>query len=87
MIITMDVVRLSRMAEMKKVMNAIRQSSARLLCVCIVVRTKLKPPFWSTSSTIVMAPIRKKSVVEVLPKCPSMTLAPAAAACPSATDR
>ena len=71
--ITMAVVRLSRMAERKNVMNAMRHSSARLLLVRRVSRTKLKPPFWSTSSTMVIAPMRKNSVVEVLPKCFSIT--------------
>ena len=68
MIITMDVVRLSRMADRMKVMKAMRHSSARFDLVCSVSRTKLKPPFWSTSSTMVMAPIRKNSVVAVLPR-------------------
>ena len=68
MIITMDVVRLSRMADRMKVMKAMRQSRARFDFVCSVSRTKLNPPFWSTSSTMVMAPIRKNSVVAVLPR-------------------
>ena len=72
-IITIEVVRLSRMAERKKVMKAMRQSRVRLLWVCITSRTKLKPPFWSTSSTMVMAPIRKNKVVDVEPRCCSMT--------------
>ena len=67
-IITMDVVRLSRIADNMNVMKAMRQSRAFLLLVFRVSRTKLKPPFWSTSSTIVMAPIRKNSVVAVLPR-------------------
>ena len=74
MIITIEVVRLSRMAERMKVMKAIRQSSARFDLVFSVSRTKLKPPFWSTSSTMVMAPIRKKSVVAVEPKCRSISV-------------
>ena len=45
MIITIEVVRLSRMAERMKVMKAIRQSSARFDLVFSVSRTKLKPPF------------------------------------------
>ena len=73
MIITIEVVRLSRMAERMNVIKAIRHSKAFLLFVCKVSRTKLKPPFWSTSSTIVMAPIRKNSVVDVLPRCFSIT--------------
>ena len=70
---TMLVVRLSRMADKMKVMKAMRQSRLRLLRVLIMLRTKLKPPFWSTSSTIVMAPMRKNSVVAVLPRCFSIT--------------
>ena len=72
-IITMLVVRLSSMAERKNVMKAIRHSSVRLLLVFIMPLTKLKPPFWSTSSTIVMAPMRKNRVVDVLPRCFSIT--------------
>jgi hypothetical protein len=72
MIITMLVVRLSRMADRKKVMNAMRHNSARLLRVFITERTQLNPPFWSTISTMVMAPMRKKRVVDVLPRCFSM---------------
>jgi len=68
-IITIDVVRLSRMADRMNVMNAMRQSSFFLLLVFIVSLTKLNPPFWSTSSTIVIAPMRKNSVVDVLPRC------------------
>ena len=68
MIITIDVVRLSRMAERIKVMNAMRHRSALLLLVLSMSRTKLKPPFWSTTSTMVIAPMRKKSVVAVLPR-------------------
>ena len=64
----MLVVRLSRMAERKKVMKAMRHMSERLLVVIIVSRTKLKPPFLSTISTMVMAPIRKKSVSLVSPR-------------------
>ena len=72
MIITMDVVRLSSIAERIKVMKAIRHSRAFLLFVFSVSLTKLKPPFWSTSSTIVIAPMRKNSVVAVLPRWCSM---------------
>ena len=73
-IITIEVVRLSRMAERMKVMKAMRHSRAFLLLVCSVSRTKLKPPFWSTSSTMVIAPMRKNSVVAVLPRWCSMTV-------------
>ena len=72
-IITIDVVRLSRMADRMNVMKAMRHSSDLLLLVCSVSRTKLKPPFWSTSSTMVMAPMRKNSVVLVEPRWCSMT--------------
>ena len=72
MIITMLVVMLSRMAERMNVMNAIRHNSTRLLLVCITRRTQSKPPFWSTTSTMVMAPMRKKSVVPVSPRWPWM---------------
>ena len=68
----MDVVRLSRIALRMNVMKAMRHRSERLLLVFSVSLTKLKPPFWSTSSTIVMAPIRKNSVVPVSPRCSSM---------------
>ena len=73
-IITIEVVRLSRMALRIKVMMAIRHSNERLLLVFRVSLTKLKPPFWSTSSTMVMAPIRKKRVVPVSPRCSSIIL-------------
>ena len=66
--ITMLVVRLSRMAESMKVRKAMRQSRLRLLLVRSMLRTKLKPPLWSTSYTMVMAPIKKKRVVAVLPR-------------------
>ena len=69
MIITILVVRLSRIAERKKVRIAIRQRSARFDLVFITLRTQLNPPFWSTISTMVIAPIRKKSVVAVSPRC------------------
>ena len=70
---TILVVKLSKMADRKKVMNAMRHNSPRLFFVFITSLTKLKPPFWSTISTIVIAPIKKNKVVEVLPKCFSMT--------------
>ena len=67
--ITMLVVRLSSMAERKKVIKAMRHNRARFDFVFITLRTQLKPPFWSTISTMVMAPMRKNSVVEVSPRC------------------
>ena len=84
-IITMDVVRLSRMAERMNVMKAIRHSRERLLLVFSVSLTKLKPPFWSTNSTMVMAPIRKNSVVPVSPRCSSIILLTAPAICSCST--
>ena len=72
---TMEVVRLSRMADRKNVMNAMRHMSLRLERVFIVSRTKLKPPLESTISTMVMAPIRKNSVPAASPKWCSMTSA------------
>ena len=86
MIITMLVVRLSRMADRMKVMKAMRHSRARLLFVFITLRTKLKPPFWSTISTMVMAPMRKNNVVLVLPRCFSMTSLTAWATCPPTAE-
>ena len=68
MIITIEVVRLSRMAERKNVINATRHSSLRFERVFIVSRTKLKPPLASTISTMVMAPMRKNSVSAVSPR-------------------
>ena len=74
---------LSSMAERKNVRMVIRHRRAFLLLVFIMSRTKLKPPFWSTTSTMVIAPMRKNSVVAVLPRWPSIT-EPAYAAMPSA---
>ena len=71
--ITMAVVMLSRMAERKNVMKAMRHSRARLLLEAMMPLTKLNPPFWSTTSTMVIAPIRKNSVVAVLPRWRSIT--------------
>ena len=64
----MLVVRLSRMALRIKVRNASRHNRVCLLLVRKGSRTKLNPPFWSTTSTIAIAPIRKKIVVAVSPK-------------------
>ena len=44
-IITMEVVRLSRMADRKKVIKAIFHNNERLLLVLIRDCTQLKPPF------------------------------------------
>ena len=59
-------------AERKKVINAILHISLRLERVFSVSRTKLNPPFESTISTMVIAPIRKNSVDEVSPRWSSM---------------
>ena len=45
MIITMLVVRLSRIAERKNVRKAMRHSSVRLPLLFITPRTQLNPPF------------------------------------------
>ena len=82
-IITMLVVRLSRMADRKKVIKAMRHNSPRLLCVCMESRTKLNPPLVSTTSTMVIAPMRKNSVSAVSPKC-SLRLSPTCANIPAA---
>ena len=86
MIITMLVVRLSRMADRKKVMKATLHSSLRLERVLMVSRTKLKPPFESTISTMVIAPIRKNSVPPASPRWCSITSAMWWTMLPSATS-
>ena len=65
---TIEVVRLSRMADRKKVIKAMRHMSLRLERVFMASRTKLKPPLESTISTMVMAPIRKKRVPAASPR-------------------
>ena len=67
-IITMEVVRLSSTAERISVMKPIFHSSAPLLLDFSTLRTKLNPPYWSTTSTMVMAPMRKNSVVPASPR-------------------
>ena len=62
-----------------KVRNAMRHRRARLDLVFIPVRPQLKPAFWSTTSTIVMAHMRKNRVVEVSPRCSWMIEVTAAA--------
>ena len=67
MIITIEVVRLSRTADMKKVMIE-TITSKRLLSRAVTRRVmKLKPPWASINSTIVIAPIRKINVVLISP--------------------
>ena len=57
-VINIAVVRLSSIADMKKVKNEIIQRSLRLLRVFILSVMQVNPPWTSTSSTIVIAPIR-----------------------------
>ena len=59
-IITILVVKLSKIAERKKVMKAIFHNKLRFDLERITFLTQLKPPFWSTISTIVIAPMRKE---------------------------
>ena len=66
---TIVVVRLSSTAERKKVMKAIFHNNERLVRECSTLRTKLKPPLVSMISTTVMAPMRKKSVSVISPRC------------------
>ena len=81
-IMTILVVRLSKIADKKKVMKAMRHNNARLDFVRITPFTQLKPPFWSTISTIVIAPIKKNRVVEVSPKWSMMSLLTKPVTCP-----
>ena len=69
MIITiiMAVVMLSRTAERKNVMSVSFHSSPTLLFDTNFSRTKSKPPFVSTTSTMTMAPRRKKRISDVSP--------------------
>ena len=69
MTITMDVVRLSSVADKKKVTIITLHSRACLLRVANFCLTKLKPPLLSTTSTMVIAPSRKKSISLVSPTC------------------
>ena len=69
MIMTIVVVRLSSTAERIKVMKAIFHRSDRLVLERRASRTKLNPPFVSMISTTVMAPMRKKSVSLISPRC------------------
>ena len=71
-IMTIEVVRLSSTADSIAVMNAIFQRSERLVFDANAPRTQLKPPCWSTISTIVMAPMRKNNVVPASPRFFSM---------------
>ena len=66
--ITIDVVRLSSIADKKKVIKQIIHNSFRLLVVVILWVTILKPLWVAISSTMVMAPSRKKIISAMLPK-------------------
>ena len=69
MIIMIVVVMLSSTADIKKVMIDSNQSSLRLLRVLMWSVMTWNPPCRSISSTMVMAPIRKKRISLVSPSC------------------
>ena len=76
---TMVVVRLSRMDDMKNVIPATSHSSTRASPVAMSRVTTLNPWCASTVSTMVMAPSRKKMTWLTSPSCdsrPSRTSAP-----------
>ena len=60
-----DAVRLSNNAEKKNATNPSIQNSLSLLVVLIRSVTTLNPPCISIISTIVIAPIRKKSILDI----------------------
>ena len=64
----MDVVRLSRRAEKKNDTNPRIQNSFSLLVVFILSVTTLNPPWMSIISTIVIAPIKKKRILDISDK-------------------
>lgn len=66
--ITIAVVRLSNVADMKNVMIPMIHSSLRLRRVVIRFVMILKPPCTSISSTMVMAPIRKNRISAISPR-------------------
>ena len=68
------VVRLSRTADMKKVTNAIIQSSFLFFLAVMVSVMMLNPPYRSITSTMVIALMRKIRISHVSPSC-SSTLA------------
>lgn len=82
MIIMIVVVMLSSTADIKKVMIDSNQSSLRLLRVLMWSVMTWNPPCRSISSTMVMAPIRKKSISLVSPSC-SISCVPIWASLPS----
>ena len=64
----MDVVRLSRRAEKKNDTNPRIQNNFNLLVVFILSVTTLNPPWMSIISTIVIAPIKKKRILDISDK-------------------
>ena len=64
----MDVVRLSRRAEKKNDTNPRIQNNFSLLVVFILSVTTLNPPWMSIISTIVIAPIKKKRILDISDK-------------------
>ena len=82
MIIMIVVVMLSSTADIKKVMIDSNQSSLRLLRVLMWSVMTWNPPCRSISSTMVMAPIRKKRISLVSPSC-SISCVPIWASLPS----
>ena len=66
---TIDVVKLSRIADMKKVSQARIHSSTTGLLVRIRSVITEKPSWASTTSTMVIAPSKKKRMDEISLKC------------------
>ena len=68
MVMTIAVVRLSKIADMKKVSTVVIISKVRFFRVLMRLVISTKPPWASINSTIVIAPIRKTSVLHISPK-------------------
>ena len=64
-IITIEVVKLSRAAEKKKVKTLIIHSNLTFLVVVILSVIIAKPSWASTNSTMVIAPKRKNKILEI----------------------
>ena len=64
----MDVVRLSSRAEKKNDTKPRIQNNFTLLVVFILSVTTLNPPWMSIISTIVIAPIKKKRILDISDK-------------------
>ncbi len=67
--ITMEVVRLSKAAEKKKVVKAKIHISFTLFVVVILSVTTPKPPWASINSTMVIAPKRKNKIPAISARC------------------